>query len=38
MWETAIRISEVETHGSIFEKCIQIMTHADDVVIMGRIL
>jgi len=32
----AIRSSVVETQGSIFEKYSQIMTYADDVVIMGR--
>jgi sorting nexin-29 len=35
-WENAIRKCEVETHGSIFEKCSQIMAYTDDVVIMGR--
>jgi hypothetical protein len=36
VWETAIRRSEVEMRGSIFEKCSQIMAYTDDVVIMGR--
>jgi hypothetical protein len=34
--EFAIRRSKVETQGTIFDRCSQIMTHADDVVIMGR--
>jgi hypothetical protein len=34
--EIAIRISKVETKGTIFDKCSQIMSYADDVVIMGR--
>jgi len=33
--ETAIRRSKVETQGTIFDKCSQIMAYADDVVIMG---
>jgi hypothetical protein len=33
--ETAIRSCEVETRGTIFDKCSQIMAYAD-VVIMGR--
>ena len=36
VWEIAIRRSEVETWGGIFEKCSQIMAYFDDVVIMGR--
>jgi len=32
----AIRSSVVKTQGSIFHKYIQVMTYADDVVIMGR--
>ena len=36
--EIAIRRFEVETWGTIFDKCSQIMAYADDVVIMGRIL
>ena len=32
----AVRRSKVEIRGSIFDKCIQIMAHADDVVVMGR--
>jgi len=36
VWENAIRRCEVETQGSIFEKCSQIVAEADDVVIMGR--
>ena len=35
VWEIAIRRSEVETGGSVFEKCSQIMAYAD-VFIMGR--
>jgi uncharacterized protein with PhoU and TrkA domain len=31
----AIRRSQVETKGTIFDKCNQIMAYADDVVIMG---
>jgi len=31
-----IRRSKVETWGTIFDKCSQIMAFADDVVIMGR--
>jgi sorting nexin-29 len=34
--EIAIRRSQVETKGTIFDKCNQIMAYADDVVIMGR--
>jgi len=34
--EIAIRRSEVETRGTIFDKCGQIMAYTDDVVIMGR--
>jgi len=34
--ESAIRRSKVETQGTIFDKCSQIMAQADDVVIMGR--
>jgi sorting nexin-29 len=34
--EIAIRRSKVETKGTIFDKCNQIMAYADDVVIMGR--
>jgi len=37
VWEIAIRRSEVETQGSIFEKCSQIMAYADDMVIMWRL-
>ena len=36
MLEIAIRRSQVETQGTIFDKCSQIMAYADDVVIMGR--
>ena len=36
MLETAIRKFNVETRGTIFDKCSQIMAYADDVVIMGR--
>jgi hypothetical protein len=32
----AIRISKVETQGTIFDKCTQIMAYAHDDVIMGR--
>jgi hypothetical protein len=32
----AIRSSVVKTQGSIFDKYIQVMTYADDVVITGR--
>jgi sorting nexin-29 len=31
-----IRRSKVETLGTIFDKCSQIMAYADDVVVMGR--
>ena len=34
--ETAIRRSKVETRGTIFDRCSQIMVYDDDVVIMGR--
>jgi sorting nexin-29 len=34
--EIAIRSSKVEAKGTTFDKCNQIMTHADDVVIIGR--
>jgi hypothetical protein len=34
--ETAIRSSEVDTWGTIFDKCSQILAYADHVVIMGR--
>jgi len=34
--ETAIRSSEVDTRGTIFDKFSQIMAYADDVIIMGR--
>ena len=34
--ETAIRSSEVDTRGTIFDRCSQIMAYADDMVIMGR--
>jgi len=27
---------KVETERTIFDKCSQIITHADDVVVMGR--
>jgi len=37
VWEIAIRRSEVETQGNIFEKCSQIMAYANDVFIMGRL-
>jgi hypothetical protein len=33
--EIAIRWYKVETQGIIFDKCGQIMTYADDVVITG---
>jgi len=33
--ETAIRISKVETWGTTFDICSQIMAYAADVVIMG---
>ena len=36
MLEFAIRRSKVETQGTIFDECSQIMAHADDVFIMGR--
>jgi len=29
-------VTTVESRGTIFDKCSQIMTYADDVVIMGR--
>jgi len=32
----SIRRSKAETQGTIYDKCIQIMAYADDVVIMGR--
>jgi sorting nexin-29 len=34
--EIAIRISKVETKGTIFDKCGQIMAYANDVFIMGK--
>jgi hypothetical protein len=34
--EPAIKSSEVETWGTIFDKHSQIMAYADDVVIMGK--
>ena len=34
--ETAIRRSNVETVGNIFDKCSQIMDYGDDLVIMWR--
>jgi hypothetical protein len=34
--EIAITRSKIETKGTIFDKCGQIMAYADDVVIMGR--
>jgi sorting nexin-29 len=34
--EIAIRRSKVETKGTNFDKCSQIMAYTDDVVIMGR--
>jgi len=34
--EIAIRKSKVETQGTIFDKCSQIMAYADDVVVTGR--
>jgi hypothetical protein len=34
--EIAIRRSQVETKGTLVDKCNQIMVYADDVVIMGR--
>ena len=36
MSEFAIRRSKVETQGTIFDECSQIMAHDDDVVTMGR--
>ena len=36
MLEFAIRRSKVETQGTIFDECSQIMAHADDVAITGR--
>jgi hypothetical protein len=33
--ETANRRFKVETHGTICEKCSQIMAYSDDVVIIG---
>ena len=36
MLEIAIRRSKVETRGTIFDKCSQIMAYADDVVMMGK--
>jgi len=35
-FETAIRRSEVQTEGNIFDKCIQIMAYAAGVVITRR--
>jgi len=37
VWENAIRRSEVETQGSIFEMCSQIMAYANDVFVTGRL-
>ena len=34
--EIANRKSKVQTWGTIFDRCSQIMAYADDVVIMGR--
>jgi len=34
--EIAIKGSKVDTRGTIFDKCSQIMAHADDVAITGR--
>jgi sorting nexin-29 len=36
MLEIAVRRSKVETRGTIFDKCSQIVAYADDVVVMGR--
>jgi hypothetical protein len=33
---TGIRRSKVETRGTIFDKCSQIMAYAVDVIVMGR--
>ena len=33
--EIAIRRCNIETQGTIFDKCSQIMAYVDDVVIMG---
>jgi hypothetical protein len=34
--ETAIRGSKVDTRGTVFDKCSQIMAHADDAATTGR--
>jgi len=34
--EIVIRRSEVEIRRNTFDKCIQIMANADDVVVVGR--
>jgi len=36
MLEIAVRRSKVEIRGTMFDKWIQIMAYADDVVVMGR--
>jgi hypothetical protein len=33
---TEIGISKVETRGTTFDRCSQMMTYTDDVVVMGR--
>jgi sorting nexin-29 len=35
-WEKVVRDSEIETKGTIYNKSTQILTYADDVVIVGR--
>ena len=36
--EIAIRRPKLETSGTIFDKCSQIIAYADDMVVVGRIL
>jgi sorting nexin-29 len=34
--EKVIRDSDIETKGTIYNKCIQILGHADDIILVGR--